>query len=185
MSKLYETLPEPVMGVVILCVCNELWDWLQCRVVNKLFYKACSDLFNSKYKEVLPSKSMICTNLCMVCDKTFTGREKCYRVPFRGVPAPIYISCKSFYCNRSILRSMLKDANSNGVYLLLDKAVENMLGEVKRSNGTVEECVFANGWLWKDSFSIRCYFGDNLYKDVALSKIKTATTFKVLKLCYL
>lgn len=185
MSKLYERLPEPVMGVVILYVCNELCDWTRCRLVNKLFYKACSDIFNTNYEEVLPSTSMVATNICMACDKTFTDRGKCYRVPFRGVPPPIYICCKSFYCNKSILRSMLKDADTNGVSLLLDEAVENMIGEVRRSNGTYQECVFANGWLWKDSFRIRCYFGENLYKDVPLSHIKTAKKFRVLKLCHL
>ena len=76
---------------------------------------------------------------------------------------------------------MINEGDKNEKYILVSEAVRRF-GEVPRSDGTQSECMYLNGWMWKNNM-VRCLF-DNYLKDVLLKDIdsKYRLKYRILKL---
>lgn len=153
-------------------------DFKNIRTVSKDFLKIANLLWFQPVEPLYAPSTFIATNTCTVCSGK-SSRNKC--VPYGSFPRPIYIYCDNFECNRQVIRNLVKSASTCDISILIKEAVIQY-GKCPRSDGSVSECMFMQGWMWK-SGHIRCLIG-NFLKDVHLDNISKLykQQYKILKL---
>lgn len=155
-------------------------DFYQVRTVSSFWLKTTKMIWNQPIQRVFSSKTMIDIKKCCVCQQT---SNKIKSVPYFWFPLPVYVYCDNFNCTRTVIRSMMFDADENNIALLLHEAVVKE-GACPRSDGSSSCCLFMKGFIWKgDIIRVRCIL-ENAIKDVELNKIekKYRTEYKILKL---
>lgn len=167
-------IPEEVLELILQFHCYTIFDWCAARLACKFAYNICKDKFFQQYEEVFGARSFIQINRCVKCQNTFSYDLKFFRQYWRGppaCPAKIYVCCHNFHCCRSVIRSLLDDASEYGVCILLKEAVLSKEGRIQRTSGTLTNCIFQTGWLWKNNHAVRCYIENWMVKDVPIREI--------------
>lgn len=178
-------LPDEVLSIVLEYLCYTVDDWCLGRLLCKSAYKWCKERFFQDFTPVIGARSFIQVKRCVSCDQLFEYDLKCFRkqwnTPPLGPPT-LYLCCKNFDCCRSVIRTLLTNAEEYGISILLKEAVLSKYGQCKRSSGSLGDCIFERGWLWRHSNAVRCYVGNWMVKDVPIHLVpkKYTQEYKVL-----
>lgn len=176
-----DRLPDDILIFLFRFNIYKFKDFLKLRTVNKKCYEICKLIFDDfdTNDEVFCRRTMFSIKYCNVCD--CQENIKMFAVPFDLPPKRVFVYCDKFECSRNVFKTMINEGEKDEKHILVSEAVHRF-GKVPRSDGTQSDCMYLNGWMWKDN-RVRCLF-NNYLKDVLLKDIdsKYRLKYRILKL---